>query len=66
VFAAAADLLEQWAAKVKLEFDFNVENTSFRRSQKASQLLTLAREYRRRQQPVSVRQVRTDVIATRW
>lgn len=60
VYAAAADLLETWAAKEKLSFDFATDGQSFSRSQKVAALLSLAREYRRRQRPVSVGMVRSD------
>ena len=60
VYGSAADVLEAWAATEKLNFDFEADGQSFRRSQKVTALLALAREYRHRQQPVSVRMVRTD------
>lgn len=63
VYGAAADLLEAWAAKEKLGFDFDTDGQSFKRSQKAAALLALAREYRRQQRPVSVGMVRTDANA---
>lgn len=43
---AAADLLETWAGKVALDFDFSVGGQSFSRSQKQAQLLKLAEKYR--------------------
>jgi hypothetical protein len=49
VNAAAADALEAWAGKVALDFDFSTQGESFSRSQKQSQLLALARQYRARQ-----------------
>lgn len=60
LYAAAADLLEAWAAREKLNFDFDTDGQSFKRSQKAAALLALAREYRRQQRPASVAMVRTD------
>ncbi len=60
MYAAAADLLEAWAAREKLNFDFDTDGQSFKRSQKAAALLALAREYRRQQRPASVAMVRTD------
>ncbi len=59
-YAAAADLLEAWAAKEKLAFDFDSDGQTFKRSQKIAALLQMAREYRRQQQPVSVGMARTD------
>ena len=65
VYAAAADLLEAWAAREKLSFDFDTDGQSFKRSQKAAMLLEMAREYRRQQRPVSVPQVRSDANSYR-
>jgi len=61
VFGAAADLLEAWVAKVKLEFDFTTDAQGFQRSQKVAALTKLAAEYRRRQRPALAVQVRADV-----
>ncbi len=60
VYAAAADLLEAWAAREKMAFDFDADGQGFKRSQKVQMLLAMAREYRRQQRPVSVGMVRTD------
>ncbi len=60
VYAAAADLVEAWAAKEKLSFDFDADGQAFKRSQKVQMLLAMAREYRRQQRPVSVGMVRSD------
>lgn len=62
VHAAAADLLEQYAAQAKCEFDFTTSGgDSYRRSQKAEAALALAERLRMRQRPQTVRMVRTDV-----
>ena len=61
VHAAAADLLEAWAAKVKTAYDFTADGASFSRSQQVTALLQLAGEYRRRQRSVTVLQVRGDI-----
>lgn len=69
LYGAAADLLETWAAKLKLEFDFSADGQSFQRAQKATRLLELAGEYRQKQRPVVIRQVRADAApasAERW
>jgi hypothetical protein len=66
VYAAAADLLEAWAAKAKLEFDFSTDGQSFHRSQKAEALRQLAAEYRRKQRPMVAAQTRTDVGVWSW
>lgn len=44
---AAADVLDEWAAKEKLSFDFSADGQSFKRSQKAERLLALAAECRK-------------------
>lgn len=62
VYAAAADVLEQWAAVVKLQYDFTTDDQSFKRSQKQQQMLELADEYRRKQLPASVLMASTDVL----
>ncbi len=61
VYAAAADLLESWAAKTKLAFDFEADGASYSRSQQVAALLGLAADYRRRQRPAMALQVRGDV-----
>lgn len=63
LYAAAADLLEAWAAKLKLEYDFSTDGQSFQRSLKVKAMLLLAREYRRLQLPTIVRAGRSDVNA---
>ncbi len=60
LYAAAANILESWAGKVALDFDFSTADSSFHRSQKQAALLKLAREYRGKQQYKSVVQVRDD------
>ena len=60
VSGAAADILEAWAAKVALEFDFE-DGAKFQRSQKQKALLSLAREYRSKAWPIKVTQVRKDI-----
>jgi len=62
VYAAAADLLEAWAAREKLSFDFSTDGQNLQRSQKAQALRELARQYRRQQRPISVGMVRSDVV----
>lgn len=61
VYAAAADLLEAWAAREKASFDFTADGASYHRSQKVANLLELARRHRQQQRPQSIRQVRNDV-----
>ncbi len=61
VYAAAADLLEAWAAKQKLAFDFSADGAKFHRSQAVGALTELAARYRRQQRPRMGRQIRGDV-----
>lgn len=61
LYAAAAAVLEAWAARVALEFDFTADGASFRRSQKREALLALAAEYRRRARANRAVMVRSDV-----
>ena len=58
---AAADILEAWAAKLKLAFDFSEDGQSFKRSQQAALLIDLAMEHRRKQWPTVAQQVRGDL-----
>lgn len=60
-YGAAADLLEMWAGKVSLDFDFEADGASYKRSQKSDMLRKLADQYRRQQRIVTIEQVRSDV-----
>lgn len=46
IYGSAADLLEQWASKLKLDFDFGVQQTKYSRSQQIKQILEMALTYR--------------------
>ena len=61
VYGAAAELLEMWAAREKLNFDFSADGAQYQRSQKVEMLLTLAAQYRGHQQPRMIPQVRGDL-----
>lgn len=50
-WGTAANLLETWAARVALEFDFGTDQQQFDRSQKRIGLLAVAREFGRRATP---------------
>jgi hypothetical protein len=63
IYRAAADLLERWAARLVLEFDFTSDGQSFHRSQAATALQNLAKTYRRKQRPTSIAMVRDDIVA---
>lgn len=60
---AAADLLEEWLSRVKLEFDFLSAGRTFKRSQQIDALLSLSERYRRRQWIGYSAMVRTDMNA---
>lgn len=60
VYAAAADLLEEWAAAVKACVDFNDGSQSFKLSQKLAHIMQLIQLYRGRQQTIVSRVYRSD------
>ena len=61
VYAAAADLLEEWLADAKFEFDFLSAGRTFKRSQKFALAGDLIDRYRRRSWVRTSEQVRTDM-----
>lgn len=61
LYAAAADLLEFWAATLTGAYDVTVDGQTLRRSQLMSQKLTLAALYRRKALPHNITMTRTDV-----
>ncbi len=63
VYAAAADLLEFWAAVFAGAYDVNVDGQSLRRSQLMTAKHALAEVYRRRARPKLAKMVREDVHA---
>lgn len=60
VHAAAAEILEQWAAAESVSFDFTSDASRFQRSQKAEALREQAGVQRRRARPRGARIVRGD------
>lgn len=60
-YGAAADLLDQWAAKLKLEFSFSSDGQSFQRGEKIAHLAAVARTYRAKQQPATAAMLRPDL-----
>lgn len=60
VYAAAADVLEAWAATVVLRFDFSTSDQRFSASQQREGLLELSETYRRRAKPIKVDMSRSD------
>lgn len=61
LWATAADVLEAWAARVALEFDFDADGGKYKRSQKREALLSVAARYRRQARPRKATMVRDDV-----
>ena len=67
VYAAAADTVDAWVAKVKLEFDFSADGGDYKRSQKLAGLKALAEVLRGRSGSsgaggvIFAQQVRTDI-----
>lgn len=61
VYRAAADLLERWAARLVLNYDFMSDGQSFKRSQAATALQALAKTYRLKQRPSTISTHRSDM-----
>lgn len=64
VHAAAAEAVDAWIAKVKLEFDFSADGADYKRSQKLAGLVALRDSLRSRAGSggvMTATQVRTDV-----
>ncbi len=61
IYRAAADLLERMAARWALSFDFSSDGQSFKRSQAANALQTLAKTYRMKQRAGSISMTRSDI-----
>jgi hypothetical protein len=61
IWAACADLLDSWSASMVLDFDFSSDGQSFKASQKAAALQTLANRYRSQAKPRIMKMVRRDV-----
>ncbi|MDP9350797.1 MAG: hypothetical protein M3P51_04560, partial [Chloroflexota bacterium] len=60
IYGAAADLLEQWAARLARRYDISDSNSSYKRSQPAERLESLARTYRQQQRVRVVSMSRSD------
>ena len=63
IWSACADLLDAWAASVKLSTDFSTDFQSFKLSQKYQQLTDLSKEYRKRAQIQTARMWQGDANA---
>lgn len=61
LYGAAAELLEMWAAKVALDFDFSAGGQTFNRSQKQAQILALAAKYRGKAEVGWAKLIREDI-----
>ncbi len=60
IYGAAADLLEQWAARLARKYDISDSNSSYKRSQAAERLESLARTYRQQQRVRVISMSRSD------
>ena len=60
LYAAAADLLEEWAARLARAYDFGTDGDRFQRSQMAASLREQAERYRARAWAVTVTMERGD------
>jgi len=63
LYGAAADLLENWAAELKLQFAFSLGRDQFKLTDQFESLLTLADRYRLRQRPTFVHLERSDMAS---
>jgi hypothetical protein len=61
IYGAAADLLERWAAVWLRSYDFTSDGQSFKRSQAAQAMLTLAQQYRKQSLVHTIPMVRDDL-----
>jgi hypothetical protein len=61
IYAAAADVLEMWLAKIKLDYDFLSSGRTFKRSQQIEGLSGLIRTYRGRSWVTTSHMIRTDM-----
>ena len=61
VYMASANLLEMWAAKYALSYDFTADGQSFRRSQVLTALGKLAEVYRKQARAITAQPERTDL-----
>lgn len=60
LYGTAVEILEQWIAELKLEFNFQTEKNRFDRSQKIEHLTALADRYRGKMRPSMAVVVRSD------
>lgn len=65
-FLAAADLCETWASTMSQLYDFTADGATFRRSQQASGLQSLASTLRMKARPRMARVYRGDYAGGRW
>jgi hypothetical protein len=63
IYRSSADLLDRWATKWALSYDFSSDGQSFRRSQAAQSLRDQAKAYRMQQRPRSISLVRSDLAS---
>jgi hypothetical protein len=61
IYGAAADVCRQWAAQVKLEFDFRTKERQYSRAQQYKMLIDLAETYDEKRLPGIAQMIRMDV-----
>ncbi len=61
IYAAAADLLERWAAVWTRAYNATIDGVSLQRGQVATAMLAQAKQYRKQQLPHSIPMVRSDL-----
>ena len=66
VYAAAADVLEAWAARERLAYDITLDGQTLRRAQVGERLLALAQSYRRQARPHQATVIRSDAEVQTW
>ncbi len=61
---SAHDLLMDWAAQLKLGYDFQAQGIQYARSQRIKSLTDLALSYSAKAKPMVARQIRNDLVNT--
>lgn len=65
-FAAAAEILEDWASQLKLGFSFSSDSQKFNVKEQSDNILQLADRYKQRARPRMLQMVRSDTPTQLW
>ena len=65
-YLAASDLLQQWAATLKLKYSFASDSQTMQLREQIANVLALAKEYKSRARPRTAQLVRTDTPRSLW